>query len=137
MRRQRPAELGADEDVGSLVHEHMLGTGEQSLLVRDDTGRVVGVVHASGVRRIPRDSWPITRVGEIATPLSELPIVSPREGAFAALRELGRRDADELVVAEAGEVLGFITRNDIARWLELQAEDEVSAGRMRRAAGSI
>jgi Zn-dependent protease/CBS domain-containing protein len=137
MRRQRPAELGADEDVGSLVHEHMLGTGEQSLFVRDDAGRVVGVVHASSVRRIPRDAWPITRVGDIATPLSELPMVSPREGAFAALRELGRRDTDELLVADAGQILGFITRNDIARWLELQAEDEVSAGRVRRAAGSI
>jgi hypothetical protein len=63
--------------------------------------------------------------------------VSPRDGAFAVLRELGRRDADELLVVDGGHIIGFVTRNDIARWLELQAEDEVSAGRMRRAAGSV
>ena len=136
MRRQPPLEVGADEDVGTLVHEHMLTSGEQSALVLDDARRVVGVVHAADARRVPRDAWPVTRVGQIATPLALLPTINPRDGAYSALRELGRRDTDELLVIDGGLTLGFITRNDIARWLELQAEDEGSARGMRRAAGS-
>ena len=98
MRRQKPPpEVHADEDVGTLVNEHMLGSGEQSVLVLDDARRVVGVVHASDVRRIPREAWPVTRVGDIAIPLAQLPAVNPRDGAFTALRELGRRDIDELL----------------------------------------
>jgi Zn-dependent protease len=136
MRQKPPPEVHADDDVGTLVNEHMLGSGEQSFLVLDGAQRVVGLVRAADVRRIPREAWPVTRVGDIAVPWAQLSTVTPRDGAYAALRELGRRDVDELPVADGGRIVSLITRSDIARWLELQAEDEVSAGRMRRAAGS-
>jgi Zn-dependent protease/CBS domain-containing protein len=137
MRRQLPPAVHADETIDTLVNEYVLGTGEQSFLVLDGTRRAIGLVRTADIRRIPRDAWPVTRVANVAVPLSELPSVSPRDGAFAALRELGRRDIDELVVIEGGRLAGLIRRNDIARWLELQAEDEASAGRMRRAARSV
>ena len=137
MRRQLPPAVHGDDSVGALVEDHMLGSGEQSFLVIDGYDRALGLVQAADVRRLPRDSWPVTPIAEIAAPLSALPQVDPRRDAFEALRELGRRDVDELAVVDDGRLVGLIRRSDIARWLELQAKDEVSAGRMRRAAGSI
>jgi Zn-dependent protease len=42
MRRQQPLYVHADDDLGTLVNEHLLQTGEQTLLVLDDARRVVG-----------------------------------------------------------------------------------------------
>jgi Zn-dependent protease len=137
MRRQLPPAMHGDESVGTLVEDYMLGSTEQSFLVIGKDERVLGMVRAADVRRVPREKWPLTPIAEIAVPLAALPQVDPRRDAFDALRELGRRDADELVVVDDGRVIGLLRRSDVARWLELQARDEVSAGRMRRAAGSV
>ncbi len=137
MRGQLPPAVHGDDSVGTLVDDYMLSSGEQSFLVTDNDERALGLVQAANVRSLPRDMWHVTPIAEITAPLSALPQVDPRRDAFEALRELGRRETDELAVVDDGRLVGLLRRSDIARWLELQAKDEVSAGRMRRAAGSI
>jgi Zn-dependent protease len=110
-----------DIPVSSLVHDHILGTDERAFPVVDND-RLVGLVCIEDVRKVPRDKWDTTTVGEIMTPASQLVVATPREEASAALDDLARRDVNQLPVVQDGRLVGTLRRRDIMRWLQLHSE---------------
>ncbi len=106
--------------VSSLVHDHILGTDERAFPVVDNN-RLVGFVCIEDVRKVPREKWDTTTVGEIMTPANQLVVATPGEEASAALNDLALRDVNQLPVVQDGRLVGTLRRRDIMRWLQLHS----------------
>src|SRR5262249_59756286 len=86
-----------------------------------DGERLVGLVCLEDIRKVPRDAWENTMVGEIMTDTNHLDVVTASEYAGDALEKLTRRDVRQAPVVENGRLVGLLRRRDILKWLELQS----------------
>jgi Zn-dependent protease/CBS domain-containing protein len=121
MMRVNPPVCSPHCTVGRLVHDHIMGTDDQSFPILEE-GRLVGLVTLEDVRRISRDAWDTTPVQKIMTPVEKLIVTSPDEGAEKALEKLSSKDVRQLPVLSNGELVGMLRRRDIIKWLQLHAE---------------
>ena len=106
--------------VASLVHDHLMGSNERAFPVQDGE-RLVGLVSLENIRRVPREDWERTTVGQIMTPAEKLVTVSPQQEATAVLDGLAQNNVGQLPVVEGGRLVGIVRRRDILRWLQLQS----------------
>lgn len=127
MRHHLPPKIDVDRSVGSLVDE-LMSSGE-SLLLAAEEDRIVGLISARDVRRVARTDWETTTVRQIMTPLDRVPTADPGDDASEAVTRLARDDALEVVaICKHGRLIGIVRNQDVARWIDLQAE-EPPAGR--------
>jgi len=121
MRRAGPAAT-PDLTVNRFVNEWLLPSEERAWPVLEgDTLR--GMVCLADVRKVPREAWDTTTVGEILTPTAALVTASPDDPVTAALESLSRRDVAQLPVVSQGRLVGMLMLRDITRWIELQSYD--------------
>jgi Zn-dependent protease/CBS domain-containing protein len=85
-------------------------------VVRD--GRPLGLVTLDRVRAAPRDEWETLTVTGVMRALDEEMVVTPDERMTTVLERFGGADRGRLLVVEDGELVGIITRSDLARWVE-------------------
>lgn len=108
--------------VDQFVDEHIFRRGGKCFFVTDDEG-LRGLVTLDDVRRIDRDQWPTTVVGDIMVPLPDVKSVRPSDALLVAFERMNEHSLNQLPVVDEGRVVGIITRNDIfrlvARFLEL------------------
>jgi len=121
MMRKDPPTCQPACTISSLVHEHILGTDARAFPVLD-AGRLVGIVTLDDVRRVAREAWDATFVGDVMTPASRLVVVTPEEEASQALEKLTSADVRQLLVVRGGELVGLLRRGDVIKWLQLHAE---------------
>ncbi|HKE05248.1 MAG TPA: site-2 protease family protein [Blastocatellia bacterium] len=106
--------------VSRLVYDYVMGTDERAFPVMDGE-RLVGLVTLDDIRKVPREAWEHTTVGEIMTDADHLDVVTASEYAGDALEKLTRRDVRQAPVVENGRLVGLLRRRDILKWLELQS----------------
>jgi Zn-dependent protease len=121
MMRKEPPTCQPACTIARLVHEHILGTDDQAFLVLDGS-RLVGIVTLEDVRRVAREAWDTTSVGDVMTPADRLVVVTPEEEASQALEKLTSTDVRQLPVVHDGELVGLLRRRDVIKWLQLHAE---------------
>ncbi len=124
MRAQGPT-VPPDLPVSELVYNWIMGTDERAFPVMAGD-RMVGLVCLEDVRKLPREAWDRTAVGEIMTRFDQLAVVSPQEDASSALDKLERRDVRQIPVVQDGRLVGLLRRRDIVRWLQLQSDFSTS-----------
>jgi Zn-dependent protease/CBS domain-containing protein len=112
-----PPAVAAASSVQAAVEELIWPQGLGGLLV-EEAGRVVGMITAADIRRIPRDQWALTTVGHAMVPAERLPTAAPRQQLSAALALLAAHNVDQLLVVQNGEVVGLLTRDGVARLVE-------------------
>jgi Zn-dependent protease/CBS domain-containing protein len=122
MMRSAPPTCEPGCTVARLVHEHIMGTDDQSFPILED-GKLVGLVTLEDVRGVGRDAWESTLVGEIMTPADRLVTVAPEDDAAQALRRLTGLDVRQLPVVDNGKLVGLLRRRDIVKWLQLHAQE--------------
>jgi len=83
----------------------------------EEGGRTVGLLTLRGVRRVPRTQWPARRVREAMVPLGDQVVVAPDARMDGVVGKLQDGQANRVLVAQDGEVVGIITPSDLARWL--------------------
>jgi Zn-dependent protease len=137
MRRGLPTTVESSMPIRSLVDAWARRSDEPLIAVSDDAGAIAGFVRPGDVRRVPRSDWDRRTAGELAGLSGPPPTVHPDDTVFAALGR-GQREAPEaeLVVAD-GEIVGVLRRDDVMRWLSLQADTEAGAGLPRDAATRV
>ncbi|HZW03695.1 MAG TPA: site-2 protease family protein [Anaerolineaceae bacterium] len=111
--------------IDQLVDQYVMGSDERSFPVMEN-GDLIGLACLSDIRKVDRERWRTTLVNDIMTPIDQVDIVRPNEDASTALEKLTRRDIRQLPVVENGQLLGLLRRNDIIRWLQIQADTERS-----------
>src|SRR5262249_11009806 len=106
--------------VSRLVYDYVMGTDERAFPVMDGE-RLVGLVCLEDIRKIPREAWERTTVGEIMTDPNHLDVVPGSKAPGAALEKRTRGDVRQAPVIENGRLVGLLRRRDILKWLELQS----------------
>jgi Zn-dependent protease/predicted transcriptional regulator len=114
------AVVGGRTSLRDFVERYLLRTGRRCFVVADD-GRVAGLVTAREIKGVPRRDWDRATLDDVMRPLDELRAVSPEARVTDALSTMSRDDIPQLPVLESGRLLGFISRGDIARFLQARA----------------
>src|SRR5215211_3231250 len=83
----------------------------------DEGGRTIGLLTLRGVRRVPREQWPTSRARDHMVPLGDQVMVAPDARMDGVVGKLQDGQANRVLVAQDGEVVGIITPSDLTRWL--------------------
>ena len=106
--------------VRRLAEEHMMQSGQRVLPVEHD-GRFLGLVSLTDLQKSERGAWDRMTAAEIMTPLARLACTGPADDAGEALAQLARRDVNQLPVLDEGRLVGLLRREDVLKWLALNA----------------
>jgi len=109
------------QSVDELIEQQLMPSGQRAFPVTENA-RLVGLVSLQDLHRVPRDQWRLTAVKSIMTPRSRLIAMTPRDSAGNALSLLARQNLNQLPVIEDERVVGMLRREDIIKWLSLQAD---------------
>lgn len=94
----------------------------QALANRNDfiavslNGRVEGLLTRRAVAQIPRQAWAYTPLSRVMLPLRSLPWLAPDDAISDVLERVESGRLDRLAVLSNGELLGFVSREDILRF---------------------
>ena len=83
----------------------------------EEQGRTIGLLTLRGVRRVPREQWPTHTARDHMVPLDDQVVVAPDTRMDSVLGKLQDGEANRVLVAQDGEVVGIITPSDLTRWL--------------------
>ncbi|MCW8193560.1 CBS domain-containing protein [Proteobacteria bacterium 005FR1] len=119
--------LSPQHSVDQLVEEYLLPRGQRGFPVLDQ-GELVGMVSFEDVRRIPREQWPQTRVGNVMTGREKLKTLTANDDSFHALSELSSTGVNQMPVLRDRRVVGLLQREDVLRWLQLYRPGQISDG---------
>ncbi|MFM8551440.1 MAG: site-2 protease family protein [Nitrospiraceae bacterium] len=111
--------LPADLTVSDAVAQHFLPQGHSGFPVLDG-GRPVGMVAVREVQALPQSLWSWRTVRDIMQLWSPEMETTRETSALAALDQMQQEGQDRLAVMEDGRLAGLITRNGIARFLQLR-----------------
>jgi Zn-dependent protease/predicted transcriptional regulator len=117
---QAPMTCAANISLQQLVDQCLLPNGARSVpIVRYD--ELVGLVTLSDIRRVPRDRWPTTLVGEVMVPVERLHVAHPDQKLNDVLPLMAGYDVNQLlVVDEYNHLVGMLTRDAILRYIEVR-----------------
>jgi Zn-dependent protease/predicted transcriptional regulator len=105
-----------------FVDEFVFRKGGKCFFVTRDE-QLEGLVTLDDVRRIDRQIWSSTSVGDIMVPIRDVKSVRPEDSLLVAFDRMNEHSLNQLPVMDGPRVAGVITRNDIfrlvAKFLEL------------------
>lgn len=110
-----------DVDLNTLAQEHMLAKAQRCvpIVVGEE---IQGLVTMQDLKRVPRDQWETTSVFRAMTPREKLHQIDVREDISRALEIMARENVHQLPVIESGRFVGFITRADVLRLIQVRSE---------------
>ena len=105
-----------------FVDEHVFRGGGKCFFVTD--GDVLqGLVTLDEIRRVNREEWSRTTLGDVMVPFSAIKSVNLSDSLLTAYELMNEHSLNQLPVVEDERVVGVITRNDVfrlvAKFLEL------------------
>ena len=104
-----------------LVEQYVLPTGRSCFLISWGVD-LEGMVTLQRIKKIPRTRWATTTAQNIMTPASKLKVAHADQDLLGVLQEMNGESANHIPVTEAGQVIGIINREDVARFLRTRAE---------------
>ena len=109
-----------DLNLMELVQQYVLPTGQSCFPVTRGAG-LEGMVTVEQIRKVPRSRWQITSAQDVMTPAGKLKVAQADQDILSVLQEMSGENTNHIPVMEAGEVIGVIDREDIARVLRTRA----------------
>jgi len=116
------ATVAVDLPLDALVDRYLSHSDQRAYPVMDGE-RLAGLACLKDIRNVPRGEWPEKRVGDIMRPIEEVACIAPEEEAGEAMHTLNRRNLNQLLVVQDGEVKGLLRREDILKWLALHGDE--------------
>lgn len=123
---ERPETVPADASVQELMDEYFMRRRHSAYPVVE-RGATLGLVTLQAVRDVPREDWPARTARDIMVPADATLVVGPEEGLIEVLDRLRATPARRVLVMRDGELLGIITANDVAFWLNRARADAHAA----------
>jgi Zn-dependent protease len=87
-----------------------------------DGDRFLGIVTLKEVMDVSRGDWPTVRVSDIVVPHDTKWTVSPEDSVTKSLEMMVTEDKGRLAVMDKGKIVGLITRNGVARYIQIRKE---------------
>ena len=103
------------------VDEYFLRYGYGGFPVIDD-GKFFGFITLKEVKEVPREDWGRTRVSEVVVPHEKRWEVSLSDDVTKALELMITEDKGRIVVTERDRIIGLITRNGIAQYIQIKGK---------------
>jgi Zn-dependent protease/CBS domain-containing protein len=111
----------SDMTLEQLINQHILGTGQRSLVVIQDE-RVVGLLTLHNVRAIPFSDWQTTTAAQVMIPVEKMKVILPDAELVDALGEMDRDGVNQLPVMTGNQILGMLARDDVINFLKTMNE---------------
>ncbi len=113
--------LSPDMTVDEAVNDFFLKYGYGGFPVVDKD-RFLGFLSMKEVKDIPREAWKVKRISEIFIPHDKKREISGSSDAMKALEMMISEDQGRLVVTDGGNMEGIITRNGIAKYMQIMGK---------------
>lgn len=107
--------------LSSLLSAYFLHYYERYYPVTTD-GSLLGLVTLTDLRKFPPDQWKSRTVAEAMTPADHLISVEDTDDLGHAAELMAQSNVHQLPVLDDGRLLGFVTRSDVIRVLEIGGE---------------
>jgi Zn-dependent protease/CBS domain-containing protein len=107
--------------IDAAIDEYFLKYGYGGFPVVDN-GRFLGLLTLKEIKNIPKERWKDVRISGVFIPHDKKWEVSENEDAMKSLELMISEDKGRLVVTEKGNIIGLITRNGIARYVQIMGE---------------
>jgi len=107
--------------IEQAVNEYFLRFGYGGFPVIDD-GKFLGIVTLKEIKNVPKEEWRHRTVSDIYVPHDEKWEVNGEEDVMTALELMIKEDKGRLAVIEKGKLVGLITRNGIARYVQIKGQ---------------
>jgi len=114
------ATVPPDLSIAEFVEQHVMLRRDQTFAV-SEVGGFHGIISIDHIKRLRHAEWTTRRVRDVMTPVTSLQLLTPQQTAAAALARLTSSGAAELPVVEAGQLIGFLGRADVSRFLQLKS----------------
>jgi Zn-dependent protease/CBS domain-containing protein len=107
--------------IDEAVNAYFLRYGYGGFPVIDD-GKFLGIVTLKEIKDVPRENWSRVKVSGVFVPHNTRWEVSPEEDVTKALALMIIEDKGRVAVTKNGEIIGLITRNGIARYVQIKGK---------------
>jgi len=107
--------------IDKAVDEYFLRYGYGGFPVIDD-GKFLGILTLKEVKDVPREDWGRVRVSNVFVPHDKKWEVSPDADVMKALELMIKEDKGRISVTEKDRIIGLITRNGIARYVQIKGK---------------
>lgn len=113
--------LPSNLSLETAVNDYFLKHGFGGFPVMDN-GRFLGFITLKEIKNVRREDWGIVTVSEVAVSHGEKWEVSLEDDAMKSLELMIKEDKGRIAVLDRGTFVGMITRNGIARYLQIKKE---------------
>jgi Zn-dependent protease/CBS domain-containing protein len=110
-----------DISLTELVNEHMLRHSQRCVPIVVG-GDLLGLVTMNDLQKFPHEEWPTTSAFKAMTPQEKLHVVSVDDDLTQALELMARHDVHQVPVMDHRDFLGFVTRADVLRLIQLRSQ---------------
>jgi Zn-dependent protease len=117
--RREPITVGPGVSIEDAVYHYLLANNLRAVPVVD-RGRLVGMVSLTNIRHLPHESWLRTPIADVVEQGSAQRTTAPEQGLAEALRTMAEADLERLPVLRDGQLVGVLSRSDVARYLQLR-----------------
>jgi Zn-dependent protease/predicted transcriptional regulator len=84
--------------------------------------RFLGIVTLKEIKEIPRENWPRVKVSDVFVPHDTRWEVTPEADVITALELMITEDKGRVVATKNGRIIGLITRNGIAQYVQIKGK---------------
>ncbi len=113
-----PEAVPADLTLRALLEEHFMRRRYVSFPVVDGIGNTLGLITLARIKEVPRDEWEVRTAREAMIPADAKTVVAPEDRMLGVMEKLRASPARRVLVMRNGELLGIITANDVAGWVQ-------------------
>jgi CBS domain-containing protein len=110
-----------DISLSEMVRSYMIAQSQRCvpIVVADE---LLGLVSMGDLRRVAEEEWGTTSVFKAMTTLEKLHTVAPQDDLTTALEMMATHDVHQLPVLDGRTFLGFVTRADVLRLIQIRTE---------------
>jgi Zn-dependent protease/CBS domain-containing protein len=113
--------LSPSMTLDQAVDDYFLRYGYGGFPVLDD-GKFLGFVTLKEVKEVPRKDWGEIKVSEVFIRHDKKWEISPDADVMKALELMIKEDKGRIVVTEKDRIIGLITRNGIAQYVQIKGK---------------
>jgi CBS-domain-containing membrane protein len=117
-----------DITVQDLVDNYIYKYHRKMFPVVTDSQQLVGCVSTAQIKKLPRNEWSRRTLREIAESCSRQNTVTPDTDAAKVLPIMARAEDGPMLVVENGQLVGFLSPQDLLHFLSIKLELEGANG---------